>query len=88
MGKDNIDIEKLKQEKKAKKLEKKKLGQQQALEKQQHQLPPPKPFVRSFHAIPNRKQLSKAPLGTFSIMSFNVSIINCFYAWFFSLHEV
>ena len=79
MGKDNIDIEKLKQEKKAKKLEKKKLSQQ-AQEKQQHQLPPPKPFVRSFHDIPNRKQLSKAPLGTFNIMSFNVNIINCFFS--------
>ncbi|KAI7860629.1 Endonuclease/exonuclease/phosphatase [Circinella umbellata] len=72
MGKDNIDIEKLKQEKKTKKLEKKKLSQQKAQEKQQKQLPPPKPLVRSFHAIPNRKQLSKTPLGTFSIMSFNL----------------
>ena len=78
MGKDNIDIEKLKQEKKAKKLEKKRLSQQKAQEKQQKQLPPPKPLVRSFHAIPNRKQLSKTPLGTFSIMSFNVNVINIF----------
>ncbi|KAI9257318.1 Endonuclease/exonuclease/phosphatase [Phascolomyces articulosus] len=73
MGKDTTDIEKLKQEKKAKKLEKKRLSQnkQQTIQ-QQAQQPQPKPFQRSFHAIPNRKRLSKPSLGTFSIMSFNL----------------
>ncbi|KAI9485063.1 Endonuclease/exonuclease/phosphatase [Zychaea mexicana] len=69
MGKDQFDIEKLKQEKKAKKLEQKKLSQNQQQTQQQQQ---PKPFVRSFHVIPNRKQLAKPPLGTFTIMSFNI----------------
>ncbi|KAI8147601.1 Endonuclease/exonuclease/phosphatase [Fennellomyces sp. T-0311] len=67
MGKEQINVEKLKLEKKAKKLEAKKLNH----EKQQNQAPPPKPFLRSFHAIPNCTP-NDAALGTFTVMSFNI----------------
>lgn len=76
MGK--ADLETLKQQKKAKKLAQKEVSKGNNVQ----QLPP-SPLQRSFKAIPNPRPLSKGRLGSFTVMTFNVSLVHsgCWWAY-------
>lgn len=69
MGKEAIDVEQLKRDKKAKKEEARKISQQSKAKTQQ--MPPPIPLRRVMHAIPQRTTLAGA-VGSFTLMTYNV----------------